>query len=299
MLPCFSPPQCFFFRLSRSPPTPLSSSLEPISRTVAPIRALTCTAPHASQARPVNCLNCSYPRPLFTQLMASACPRPVRCHICKGEGHIASACSMPTFNLVQRWCVILRVNNHSQMNMAASTAGQATPPRFARRPSSAVHAVASVRAPMPTRSVPTAPTTVRRVASSSLLSVLSPALPLSSTRARIGLRTPDSALPLTFNSLLNSPRRTHLPGHMDSGCSAPTTNPNFMRGCFNCGETGHTAAACTVPTAPMKCHACSGEGHCKRASPNPGPQRFFNCRQPQHIVSACVDGNVPKRLMCW
>ncbi|KAJ7108117.1 hypothetical protein C8R44DRAFT_744073 [Mycena epipterygia] len=100
----------------------LSSSLKSISHTVVPIRTLTCTAPCASQAHPVNCLSGHF---------ASACLRPVRCHICKGEGHIASACSTPILQ-----------SHAALMNMAASTVvGPATPPRFAPCPSSAVRAV--------------------------------------------------------------------------------------------------------------------------------------------------------------
>ncbi|KAJ7108112.1 hypothetical protein C8R44DRAFT_884880 [Mycena epipterygia] len=294
-----------------SPPVPLSahslsSSLKSISRTVAPTRVLTCTAPRASQARPINwytfssfltapSLNCSYPYPLFTQLITSACPRPVRCHICKGEGHIASACSTPTSNLVQRWCAILRINNRSQMNAVASTAvGQDNPPRFSPRPSSAVRAVAratgSACGPMPTRSVPSA-----------LLTVPSPPLPLSSTHARIGLRTPDSALLLRpeFPLHLERPTTRNLPGHMASSCPAPTTNPNFMCGCFNCGEAGYTAAVCT---APMKHHVCGDEGRHERACPDPDPQHIQRfCEQPGHIalayIQARVDGDDPGRLM--
>ncbi|KAJ7102041.1 hypothetical protein C8R44DRAFT_887815 [Mycena epipterygia] len=110
----------------------LSSSLKPLSRTIALVCALTCASPaHMS-------LNCG-----LSAQFSSACPRPVRCHFCKGEGHIASACSTPTSNLVQRWCAILHINNRSQMDTTASTVvEQAIPPRCAPHPSSAVHAVA-------------------------------------------------------------------------------------------------------------------------------------------------------------
>ncbi|KAJ7108136.1 hypothetical protein C8R44DRAFT_744089 [Mycena epipterygia] len=89
------------------------SALKPLFRTVAPIRALACTAPRASQGPPlkwyaflpfflcypVHCpsLNCG-----LSGHFASRCPRPMRCHRCHGEGHIASECPKPNPNLVRR-----------------------------------------------------------------------------------------------------------------------------------------------------------------------------------------------------
>ena len=97
-------------------------------------------------------------------------------------------------------------------------------------------------------------------------------------------------------------------GHSSRDCPQPRKerNPRVMK-CFNCGEEGHMSKDCTQPRKerrPMKCFNCGKEGHSSRDCPQPkkerGPRvmKCFNCGEEGHSNKECPKPKVFKCFNC-
>ncbi|KAJ5659655.1 hypothetical protein N7507_006106, partial [Penicillium longicatenatum] len=74
-------------------------------------------------------------------------------------------------------------------------------------------------------------------------------------------------------------------GHSKAECTEPR---KFTGACFNCGEEGHSKAECTKPRVfKGTCHICDKEGHPAANCPERPPDMCRNCGAEGHQAMVC------------